>query len=232
MLKEWSRKIRAWLLKPQPQLDLVRPYWDELVKQWNQHLFETTSPIGVLFLIWWFVGAPPVTLVILVVVWVFLLAGYYAWREERLKNISDNFRCWIYAMALSGDNTAAMLGDQSMKLFIGLRIVNVGPQTSIHTWQGGYRIHGRGVIFSDQFFHRGECGNLPDLIRGNNLHDDIRLFSQGETREGWIAIPAGDNPDLHTTREIMDSVSLHFTDAFDHLHEVSVLRELRRKSQL
>ena len=78
MLKDRATRVWNWLLQREPKLDLARPYWDELVRQWNLHLFETTSPIGVMFLIWWFVGTPPMALVVFVVVWVFLLAGYYA----------------------------------------------------------------------------------------------------------------------------------------------------------
>jgi len=222
-------ELRRWVAARSRTFDLFGDYIKAVYKRWNDYFWNALiiAPI----VLWWMLGNPPVWLVVSAFVWALLVAGYFAWREEHLKNVSDDFRCWIYAMTVSGDETAALLGDQSTNLFIGLRIVNVGPQTSIHTWQGGYRIHGRGIGFADQFFHRGEFEKLPDLIGGSNLHDDIRLFSQGETREGWVAIPAGDNPDFNVIREIMDTVSLAFTDAFDHFHEVSVSQELRRKSQ-
>jgi hypothetical protein len=227
MPKEWLHKIRAWLLKRQPQLDLARPYWDELVKQWNAHLFETTSPVGVLFLIWWFVGAPPVTLVIFVVVWVFLLAGYYAWREERLKNLSDNFRCWIYGMTCGREGA-----ESPLLLFVGLRLSNVGPQTSIHTWQGGYRIAGRGIAFTEHFFRRGSVLPLPDGIHGHNLNGDMSLFAQGETREGWVAIVVeGSTSVSDAVIQIMRTIHLEFTDSSGHLHAVSQLTDLMRKPQ-
>ena len=228
-MSELLANLRRFAKRQFETRDLLPDYLTSVVEHWNDIFFSSIPMLP--FVVWWYLGDPPMAIKVIVFLWVFILAGYYAWRSERLKNVSDDFRCWIYGMTVSGDETAALLGDQSTKLFVGLRVVNVGPQTSIHTWQGGYRIHGRGISFSDQYFHRGEFGNLPDLIRGNNLHGDIRLFSQGETREGWVAIPAGDNPDFNVIREIMDTVSLGFTDAFDHYHEVSVPLNLRRRSQ-
>jgi hypothetical protein len=82
MLRDRLQIAWNWILQRQPKLDHARDYWDTLVKQWNEHLFETTSPVGVAFIVWWITGSPPVTFVLCVLVWVFLLAGYYAWREE------------------------------------------------------------------------------------------------------------------------------------------------------
>ena len=86
---EWiSRQawwIWAWVLGRQPWFDYMRDYWDELVKQWNKHLFETTSPIIVAFLLWWFFVTPFLAVAVFVVVWVFLLAGYYAWRGDHVQ---------------------------------------------------------------------------------------------------------------------------------------------------
>jgi hypothetical protein len=228
MPSEWSNKIKAWLLERQPQLDLARPYWDALVEQWNKHLFETTSPIVVLFLIWWFIGAPPVTLVVFVVVWMFLLAGYYAWREERLKNLSDNFRCWIYTMTCGREEN-----DSPLLLFVGLRLSNIGPPTSIHTWQGGYRVAGKGVAFTEYYFRRGFVKRLPDEIHGNNLNGDMNLFAQGETREGWVAIVVeGSTFASDAVIQIMQTIHLEFMDSSGHLHAVSRLADLMmRKSQ-
>ena len=86
-LKRRLREGWVWLLRQQPQFAHAREYWDELVRQWNKHLFETSSPFGVAFLVWWYTGSPPVTFVLCVLIWVFLLAGYYAWRGEYLKGV-------------------------------------------------------------------------------------------------------------------------------------------------
>ena len=84
-LHRLARRVWAWLLLQQPQFDHLRDYWDELYRQWNRHLFETSSPAIAAFVVWWIVGAPPVSVVVFVVVWVFLLAGYYRWREKHIQ---------------------------------------------------------------------------------------------------------------------------------------------------
>jgi hypothetical protein len=96
MVKEKLQAAWAWVLRHQPTLDYARLYWDKLIAQWYEHLFETTSPVGVAFVVWWLVGAPPATFVLCALVWVFLLAGYYAWRDEHLKTLTDDLRGEIY----------------------------------------------------------------------------------------------------------------------------------------
>jgi hypothetical protein len=231
MLRERLRTLWGWLLQRQPKLDYARDYWEVLVKQWNEHLFETTSPIGVAFILWWITGSPPVNFVLCVVVWVFLLAGYYAWREEHLKNVSDDFTGYIYGAAtMIPTSDAQLLGEHWVKVFVGVRINNVGTPRSIHTWQVSWRKGpGQpGFHLADGMLFNGQVGNLPEGIRGYNLHGDTRLFASGETRDGWIAFDG--NADFEA--EMLPNLSLGFTDAFNKFHEVSSLSDWAIKRKL
>jgi hypothetical protein len=204
---------------------LLPDYLKSVIAHWNDIFFSSIPMLP--FVVWWYLGEPPMAIKAIVFLWVFVAAGYYAWREEHLKHVSDDFNCWIYAGAT--DPTAQLLGARSIRVFIGLRIVNVGPQSSIHTWQVSYNKSGQTgrTHLADGMLVTGEIGNLPDLIRGQNLHGDIRLLATGETREGWIAFDVGENDG--SDPEILTNVSLGFTDAFDKFHEVTQLSGWRRE---
>jgi hypothetical protein len=210
-----------WLLQRQPQLDYARDYWDVLVKQWNLHLFETTSPVGVAFLVWWLAGAPPVTFVLCALVWVFLLAGYYAWRAEHLKVITPRFSSDIAEMALVDG-----------RLFISVQISNLGAPTSIRRWQASFtHTDGKRIAFSENYFMGGDAAATVN-VRGANLLRDRSLIQTGETREGFVAFDVGD---VHHPVDVFNTVKLYFHDtlADDHQpNEVSTLpqwaRELKR----
>lgn len=108
------------------------------------------------------------------------------------------------------------------RLFMQVQISNLGPSTSIRTWQAGY---GK-VALSNALFVQ-DVGPIPNVIRGNNLWGDHRLIQSGETIEGWIAFDVGEAP----AHEVFSTVSLHFTDTWsgEQLHEVSDLPSWVRK---
>lgn len=152
--------------------------------------------------------------------WAFLIAGYYVWRKEHV--VAPRFKSWIPDMTVS----------PAGRLFVGMQIVNLGPPTSIHTWQAGFeKSDGGHVYLSDRMLVEDEDIAVPGNIRGNNLRHDYRLFATGETREGWIAFDVGSLSDNDAARA-MRTVLLIFTDAFDNQHEISTVppwaRELEK----
>jgi hypothetical protein len=59
-------------------------YFRALAKEWLNILFGETL-VGVGFLIWWALGAPTNHALVVVFVTAMFVAGYYAWRSERVR---------------------------------------------------------------------------------------------------------------------------------------------------
>src|SRR5271156_2447923 len=106
-------------------LDLLSVYLEAVVAHWNDIFFSSIPMLP--FVAWWYLGDPPMAIKVIVFLWVFVLAGYYAWRKEH--SVAPRFNCWIPDMTVSSNG----------RVFVGLEIVNLGPPTSIHTWYGGYK---------------------------------------------------------------------------------------------
>jgi hypothetical protein len=134
-----------------------------------------------------------------------MFASFLAWREEHQKN--------------------------SAPRFTGIEIVNLGPPTSIHTWQAGFKKAEPGgrTWLSDRMLVEEEDIEPPSNIRGKNLRRDYRMLATGETRAGWIAFDVGEGLSIAEQSSLMGTVLLMFRDAFDHLHEISTIPEWARK---
>lgn len=173
---------------------------------------------AVVLMIWSLFSWPPLWLSASILAGGFLLAGYYAWRDEHLKVSRPTFKTWISDMALIPTGTQAF-----RRLFVSLRIVNLGQPTSIHTWQGSYSMNGVNTShLSDRMFVEDQQVAPPKEIRGNNLRRDTRMLQTGETREGWIAFDVGQIRSDAEASNVLRSVKLQFIDAFDNLHETSL----------
>jgi len=78
-------------------LALLPDYFRAIAKQWMNILFGE-GLVAVVFLIWWALGNPPLVLIFVSAMFV---AGYYAWREERIaalqqrKSRNVEVRDWI-----------------------------------------------------------------------------------------------------------------------------------------
>jgi hypothetical protein len=195
-------------------LELFPDYLHSVIEHWNDiYLSIPALP----FVAWWYLGEPPMWLKGIVFLWVLLVAGYYAWRAEHLKVISERFTTWISQMCTSDG-----------RLFVQLRITNVGPPTSIHTWQGGFRnADGRYIGWAHDLFADDERIPIPKEMRGDNLIRDLRLFATGETREGWLARDIGLMA-LEDMRPIFQTITFQFTDAFDNVHRIDTLLGKRK----
>jgi hypothetical protein len=65
--------------------DLFLEYWPTLAEHWNNIIWGT-SPVAIfLFGVWLSLGTPPMRLMIIGFVWAMIVAGYYAWRAERVQ---------------------------------------------------------------------------------------------------------------------------------------------------
>jgi hypothetical protein len=216
--------LRAFAWKRAQTLDLLFDYLGSLIERWNDIFFLSLPMLP--FIVWWYLGDPPMTIRIVVFLLVLIFAGYFAWRKEHLRHTPEDFRSWIYTLAATSNAGPDRTGPLAMKVFIGLRIANVGPDNSIHTWQVSFVNKNGGRSTLSDYFLLDDGLVVPDGIRGCNLHHDIRKLETGDTKEGWIAIDVGDegiNPDL------MKRVSVGFTDAFDVFHEVTLLSGMERK---
>jgi hypothetical protein len=192
------QNLLDWFENHAKTLDLFPEYARAVYSQWNDYLWGEipVAPI----VIWWMLGNPPMWVTIPAFFWAFLIAGYYVWRKEYVE--APLFRSWI----------PDMVGTPEGRLFVGMQIVNMGPPTSIQTWQGGFtRSDGSAVRFSDRYFVEGENVVAPDNIRGQNLRHDYGLLATGEIREGWLAF---DVPqlDADAVALIMRTLTLTFTD--------------------
>ncbi|MGO9449794.1 MAG: hypothetical protein ACLQDV_01930 [Candidatus Binataceae bacterium] len=134
--------------------------------------------------------------------------AFYSGRKARRTGeaTGERFQTWMSDMA----------SDRGY-WFVSVRITNLGPPTSIHTWQGGYRNpKGGNVYLSDRMLLEEDVAP-PENIRAHNLRRDYRRLETGATHEGWIALPAG--PAIESS-----SIHLEFKDALDDdaLHEISI----------
>jgi hypothetical protein len=59
-------------------LESIPQYFRAIAKEWMNILFGETL-VGVVFLIWWALGSPPLVLIFVLAA---LVAGYYVWRSE------------------------------------------------------------------------------------------------------------------------------------------------------
>jgi hypothetical protein len=75
--------MREWLKSRRRSLALLPDYLRAVIQHWNDILFLSIPTFP--FVVWWFVGSPPMWLIIFIFIWVFLVAGYYAWRAERVR---------------------------------------------------------------------------------------------------------------------------------------------------
>jgi hypothetical protein len=228
VMSELVENLRKFAKQRLETLDLLPDYLTAVIEHWNDIFFSSIPMLP--FVAWWYLGEPPMAIKAIVFMWMFVAAGYYAWRKEHLKNASDDFTGYIYgAASMVPDTSAQLLGEHWVKIFVGVRINNVGTPRSIHTWQVSWRKGpGQpGFHLADGMMFNGQVGNLPDGIHGYNLHGDTRLFATGETRDGWIAFDGGANFEA----EMLANLSLGFTDAFNKFHEVSSLSNwaLKRK---
>jgi hypothetical protein len=84
-------KIRKWIIKQAKTFDLLPDYAKAVYRAWQDYLWGAllVSPI----IVWWLVSnppdipAPPMLLVIAAFAWAFLVATYYTWRKERIRQI-------------------------------------------------------------------------------------------------------------------------------------------------
>jgi hypothetical protein len=73
--------FRPWLKLRFKTLSLVPDYFGAIAKQWINILFGETV-VGVVFLLWWALGNPPLVLIFVAAMFV---AGYYAWRANHVR---------------------------------------------------------------------------------------------------------------------------------------------------
>ena len=145
--------------------------------------------------------------------WAFLIAGYYVWRKDHLN--APRFKARIPDMTVTKEG----------RVFVGLEIVNVGPSTSIHTWQASFKRQPDGPThgLSDRMLLEADDEHDPPAnIHGPNLRRDYRILTTGETRIGWIAFDAGALSEDETVT-LMKTVIIRFTDAFDHHEDILTL---------
>lgn len=63
-------------------LELFPDYLKSIIAHWNEIFFLSIPALP--FVLWWYLGEPPMWIRVVVFVWVLVIAGYYAWRADHL----------------------------------------------------------------------------------------------------------------------------------------------------
>jgi hypothetical protein len=209
------QKLFDWFGSHAKTLDLLPEYARSVYGQWNDY-FWGEIPVAPIVL-WYLLGNPPMWVTIPAFFWAFLIAGYYVWRKDHAA--VPHFSCWISDMIIVGS-----------RVFVGLKIINVGPPASIPIWQAIYRTSsGKGIGLSDRSLLEDANITAPLGIHGENLRRDLRILATGETREGWIAFDTIGPSSTDDQLNVIHTLSLQFTDAFGYQHEISTLPASTRK---
>jgi hypothetical protein len=79
-----SQNLWAFARKRGQTLDLFPEYLESVIAHWNDLFFLSLPTLP--FVLWWYLGEPPMLVRVIVFGGVFLSAGYYAWRREALEN--------------------------------------------------------------------------------------------------------------------------------------------------
>jgi hypothetical protein len=186
-MQQSVQKIIEWFQVHARTLDLLPDYARAVYQRWNDYLWGELAVAPVV--IWWIFGNPPMWVTIPAFFWAFLISGYYVWRKENLKHSGSYFRCWIYEITVTANPTKP-----GNRVFIEIRITNIGPPTSLHGWQAVHKLPDgtKRVYLEGALVHLAESDFVQPMgIRGSNLCRDYRMFQTGETREGWIAFDVG-----------------------------------------
>src|ERR1700722_10520311 len=64
--------------------NLLGVYFRSIVQRWHDVLWGA-STIAFAFVLWWFLGNPPVWAIALYLVAVMFISGYYAWRADHIR---------------------------------------------------------------------------------------------------------------------------------------------------
>src|SRR5271155_206006 len=123
-MPELLANLRKFTERQFESLDLLPDYLSAVIEHWNDIFFSSLPMLP--FVVWWYLGDPPMAIKVIVFLWVFVLAGYYAWRKEHA--VAPLFRSWIPDMTITPTG----------RLFVGGQIFNLGPPTTIQTWQAGF----------------------------------------------------------------------------------------------
>ncbi len=167
-MSELLANLRKFAKRQFETLDLLPNYLSAVIEHWNDIFFSSIPMLP--FIAWWYLGDPPMAIKVIVFLWVFVLAGYYAWRKEYV--VAPLFRSWIPDMTVTPQG----------RLFVGMHIINVGPPTSIQTWRAVFqRSDGSQYYVSDRMFVEEDDVIAPGNIRGQNLRHDHRLRQRADS---------------------------------------------------
>jgi hypothetical protein len=84
-VQEWANEIGLsdWAVARIRTFDLLPDYLRTVLKLWNDVFWASLPTFP--FVLWWMFDSPPMWIVVGIFIWVFIVAGYYAWREDHLR---------------------------------------------------------------------------------------------------------------------------------------------------
>ena len=214
-MSELAGNLRKFAERQLATLDLLPDYLKSVVEHWNDIFFSSIPMLP--FVVWWYLGSPPMAIKVIVFLWVFVLAGYYAWRKEHavaplfeiVDSRHDDYPYWSPIRRSADLQSWAAHNNSDLA-------------SRFQRSDGGHN------YLSDRMLVEDEDLTAPSNIRGKNLRHDYRLLATGEMREGWIAFDVGPQVDDQGAR-VMRSVTLMLTDTFEHTHEISTMPAWARK---
>jgi hypothetical protein len=83
-MSRFFKNVFAWIVSHAKTFDLLPDYFRAIRERWIEIFWGASLPFFA-FVIWWSFVNPPTLVTAGAVIWAFLVAGYYAWRTERLK---------------------------------------------------------------------------------------------------------------------------------------------------
>ncbi len=150
-------------------LDLFQEYLKSVIVHWNDTFFLSIPVLP--FVIWWYLGEPPMWVRLIVFGGVFLSAGYYAWRKEALEN-RKSIEITLHAIRLYVGNYSTSESYVQMTLVMAIWNSTEKP-TVITDWR--VEIPALAIVRNPEVFTDDEISTKP-IAPGARCLCELRLI--------------------------------------------------------
>jgi hypothetical protein len=169
-------------------LGLLPDYLEAVIAHWNDIFFLSIPALP--FVLWWYLGEPPMAVRLFVFGWVFLFAGYFAWRKESLENRSSLEITLDRIRPFFGHHAS---GEAYSALYLVLAIWNsTGQPTIVTDWRVAIPALGM-VLTPYQALSDDEISTKP-ILPGARCFCELRLTLTKEKENKETTILFRDKP--------------------------------------